>query len=150
MAYSEEEYANEEEIIRAFQAMQESFDSPDDIVEDIAEHFHITYEDAKRCIDEISYKKDMAQEVVIFFLYELLDDEIPGLSIEPYSDKSFVVRFSKKVDKQTFDNLLHKFGGKYNNKLKGGPGVIFSNKHFHRVNFYLKTGIIVKNTNYER
>ena len=44
------------------------------------------------------------------------------LTIEDYSDKSFVVR----GDTKPFKDSLKAFGGRYNGNLKGGQGWIFS------------------------
>lgn len=61
--------------------------------------------------------------------------ESKELIIEPYSDKSFVVRGNTKAHKEQL-MALH---GRYNRNLNGGPGYIFSNKRIKDVEEYIKT-----------
>lgn len=57
------------------------------------------------------------------------------LTIENYSDKSFVVRGETKPHKDKLKELQ----GKWNSNLTGGGGWIFSNKHREAVNKYLNS-----------
>ena len=59
-----------------------------------------------------------------------------NLQIEPYSQLSIVVRGDTRVYKED----LKKLGGKYNSRLKGGPGWIFPNRFKHTVESYIRKG----------
>lgn len=54
-------------------------------------------------------------------------DDGTYITLEPYSDKSFVI--SGELTRQYTDDLKS-LGGKYNSKLRTGPGWIFSNKSY--------------------
>ena len=58
---------------------------------------------------------------------------------EGYSERSFVVRGDGTKDNKEF---LKKLGGKWNTKLTGGSGWIFSNKHLDKVKKFIDEGII--------
>src|SRR3989344_9507390 len=66
---------------------------------------------------------------------------IPGLDLDlsEYSEKSIVLRGEKTREMK---EDLKVIGGKYNSKLKGGPGWIFPSRIRTKVEDYLKTGVI--------
>lgn len=59
-----------------------------------------------------------------------------NLQIEPYSQLSIVVRGDTRIYKED----LKKLGGKYNSRLKGGPGWIFPNRFKHTIESYIHKG----------
>lgn len=62
------------------------------------------------------------------------NDEQINITIEDYSEKSFIVR----GDTYKIKDKLIELGGKYNKFLKGGAGYIYSNKHKDKVKDYFK------------
>lgn len=66
----------------------------------------------------------------------MLESMIPdGVSMERYSDLSFVVRFHKPHPE--LEANIKKAGGKLNQNLKGGPGYIFPLGKQHEVRGYI-------------
>lgn len=57
------------------------------------------------------------------------------LDLKRYSDKSFVIRGGGT---RLYATLLKQIGGKFNARLQGGPGWIFSNDKFQEVNKYMQ------------
>jgi hypothetical protein len=64
-----------------------------------------------------------------------------SLTIENYSDKSFVIRGNDTIK---FKDTLKEFGGKWNSMLKNGGGWIFSNIHKSKLEKFVE--IINMNT----
>lgn len=62
---------------------------------------------------------------------------ITDLTVESYSEKAFVIRGETKKYKEQLIDL----GGKYNSRLKGGPGYIFPNVDFEKINKFIKEGV---------
>lgn len=61
------------------------------------------------------------------------------LTIEEYSEKSFVIRGSEEETKKAKEDLK-KLGGKWNSGLRGGGGWIYSNKKRDAVDSWFETG----------
>lgn len=59
------------------------------------------------------------------------------LTVEDYSEKAIVVRGDTKSHASSLKNL----GGKWNSRLRDGPGWIFSKKVEDKVHSYVQTGI---------
>ena len=63
---------------------------------------------------------------------------VKDIFMEKYSEKSFVLR----GDTRTYKEDIKKLGGKYNSRLKGGPGWIFPLVKEAVVKDYIDTGVV--------
>ena len=63
--------------------------------------------------------------------------QFTGINMESYSDFSFVLRGETKDYKED----IKKLGGKYNSRLRGGPGWIFSKRSEDKVREFIKNGV---------
>ena len=66
----------------------------------------------------------------------------PNFILTQYSEKAFVVRYSKALDKilDSEVKLIVEMGGKWNSNLKGGGGWIFPNFKKKIVENYINSG----------
>lgn len=69
-----------------------------------------------------------------------LSTSIKDISVEDYSERAFVVRGETKEHKDTLTSL----GGKWNSRLRDGPGWIFSKRCRDNVDNWVKSGTVVK------
>lgn len=70
--------------------------------------------------------------------------QVENVTIEKYSEKSFVVRGETKQHKEKLSDL----GGKWNSRLRDGAGWIFPNMFKDNVQNWINNGIIIQKNRY--
>jgi hypothetical protein len=70
--------------------------------------------------------------------------QVENVTIEKYSEKSFVVRGETKQHKEKLSDL----GGKWNSRLRDGAGWIFPNMFKDNVQNWINNGIVIQKKKY--
>lgn len=70
--------------------------------------------------------------------------QVENVTIEKYSEKSFVVRGETKEHKEKLSDL----GGKWNSRLRDGAGWIFPNMFKDNVENWINKGIVIQKKRY--